>query len=50
MAEKDINKMKLLIISTASMALEYKKKHPGISDDAVLEYVVKNSDELISNI
>ena len=50
MAEKDINKMKMLILSTATMALEYKKNHHGASDDAVIEYIVKNSDEIINNL
>jgi|GEM_PF-5374705 hypothetical protein len=49
MADKDINKMKMLILSTATMALEYKKNHHA-SDDAVIEYIVKNSDELINNL
>ncbi len=48
--DKDINKMKMLILSAAAMALDYKKTHHGISDDAVIEYIVKNSDELINNL
>ena len=40
-------KMKLIVLSAATKALDFKKKNPDLSDDQVLQHISRLSDKII---
>ena len=40
-------KMKLIVLSAATKALDFKKKNPDLSDDQVLQHITRISDKII---
>jgi hypothetical protein len=41
-------KLKLVVLASASRALEYKRKNPSVSDEEILRYITKNTNEIIN--
>ena len=40
-------KMKLIVLSSATKALDFKRKNPDLSDDMVLSHISKIADKII---
>lgn len=41
-------KMKLVVLASASRALEYKRKNPAASDEEVLRFITKTTNDIIN--
>lgn len=40
-------KLRLVILASATRALDYKRKNPSVSDDEVLRYITGNINDII---
>ncbi|HII14909.1 MAG TPA: hypothetical protein HA362_01215 [Nanoarchaeota archaeon] len=47
---ENMHTIKMAMVASATKALEFKRKNPGKSDDEAIRYVLKVSDDMLTEI